>query len=503
MNVFNYYYCEWLIIVVIKELYSNIFKEIVDGIIQEMEDAGSRHNQVLLIQDKIRRSGSEKLDFNTSFQRLIQDEKNPEIYKFKDVPSGDVDFEYENSRSWAELLRWINKTYSAKRTVMVVQSHGCGFGVSGDKEKWGPGNLEVKFNETIYITGRFGYYLNTFFSKSCKTSFIHVAEKDSHYEVSRTNKDDYCKNLEMLWVTELEEALASSFGSRKIDVLMMVNCYMQTFDTGWILKSRVKYLVAPESVFQAYGYSFKSLLQTLNNKPRITTRNLIATIKPDFVSKWLALPDVGQKGLNRVVVVITNLRYYGILKLLFEQVAKRLAKCSNEELDRIKQVRANIINVTKDPGGTDNTKVAFIDLIYLFEQIRIAFPGKIVLNTCIKLFNKLARRSIADKYIGENFTKNDATSQKKYSINGISIFLPLDLMSTRSTSYANCAYFGKMVLSETDNNRSHTPVPLEKFTKTSRWDEFIMKYLQQLSENQPPMLNSKTSEMKEDFSREK
>ncbi|WP_422358837.1 clostripain-related cysteine peptidase [Reichenbachiella sp.] len=86
------------------------------------------------------------------------------------------------------------------------------------------------------------------------------------------------KTVPILEMRELANAIKIAFGSNKIDLLIMMNCYMQMFDTGFALCEHVDYLVAPQSFmeFGEYDYEgiFSKLATDVNQKKKINAKEL-------------------------------------------------------------------------------------------------------------------------------------------------------------------------------------------------------------------------------------
>jgi hypothetical protein len=84
-------------------------------------------------------------------------------------------------------------------------------------------------------------------------------------------------------------------------------------------------------------------------------------------------------------------------------------------------------------------------------------------------------------YIGEDYIRHDLFINRKFKLQGISIFMPRTLGSSKESYLINCAYFGTSQVSFGDE----PSIPLERFVKTSLWDEFIKKYITKLIEGKP------------------
>ena len=56
-----------------------------------------------------------------------------------------------------------------------------------------------------------------------------------------------CNNILLLWIKDLENCLSIGLGlEKKLDMIIMNNCFMQLFDNGYILKDVSTFLMAPE-----------------------------------------------------------------------------------------------------------------------------------------------------------------------------------------------------------------------------------------------------------------
>jgi hypothetical protein len=474
--------CHWLVILIIHDFEQEGYKEIIDSIIKEFEDEGvAPENKVLLVHDQLCRDASGQVKFKTAFKELVLYNQAPPLYCFKDILKEVVEFDYHDGRTWEQLFKWINKEYVAERTALITLSDGAGFALLDDVED--KRIISIKQSNKRYIPESF---LRPEFVEKIKTQ-PGYSERFELYKDSLvyTDGEDFCKALDMLWITELANALENGFTGRKIDVLMMVNCYMQTFETGWLLRKKVKYLIATETIFKAFGYAFDKLMRVINTNSSIKPVKLIKTIIPDFVVKWKD-PEK-EWHLKMVSVSINDLGYYGILKFFFERIAKMLNKCSDRQFLKMIEFRqCHVENASSIPlQGTDRPSdailIQMVDMNHLFNTVKKIFPYKVFLWLSIWFFRVISKVAIRHIYIGDDYPHHDRITRKKFRLSGISIYLPNNLVTARNAEIANCAYFGTTEILF----NVFPDIPLEPFTKTSSWDEFVERYIKLLAATNP------------------
>jgi hypothetical protein len=477
---------EWLIIMVIHDFNHQEYKKIIKEVLAEFTSEGSiGQNRVLLIMNTTEVEGS-KVRFKTLFQTLTQESDrsdDPLRFNFIDIPETTVGFEFHEKRGWEKLLGWININYPSQKTILITLSHGAGVGIKGEVLR-GALSAEPEFkiiraNEQIVHQSALHPRTLEYF-KNCKEDKNCILA-DQYLIIKGKAADAHCKKLEMLWITELANALENSFGNRKIDILMMSNCFMQTFETGWILRNQVRYLVAPETVFKAYGYSFSGLLKVLNRNPGIKTKELLKTVIPDFIVK---MKDKEEKHLQMVAVAIIDLGYYGMLKYCFEQIAGVLQRSTPAQLKQIADIRKTIQNSSDYPlndrtisGQSNPFRYEYVDFKYLLFKLKEVFEHNVLFTLFSGLFVRISRQAILHLFVGELYTRHDQFINRKFGLQGISIFMPTNKNTSNDADFINCAYFGtRQVTVDTG-----TEIPLDAFVKTSSWDEFIQKYIIHLS----------------------
>lgn len=487
MNPIQY---NWLIIFVIHDFNDPLMDSIIEQILQEFTTEGCiMENKVLLIRDKTL-AEENKVSFKTVFQTLEQESTksdDPLIFKFKDIPEPVDGFFFHEQKGWQKLLQWINKNYQSKRTILITLSHGAGVGITGvpaDYKERGDlmsAPFEIFQSSKRIIPFKF---LHPDTRRSIDNNIVPKRSviADRHLVMDKNSNEAFCKKKEILWVSELADALENGFGERKIDILMMANCFMQTLETGWILRNQVRYLVAPQTVFKAYGYSFSGLLRRLNRDPDIRLKKLIKTIIPDFIEKMKTkVPD--PKHLKMSTVVINDLRQYDKLKFIFELIAGILKNCTAYQLQKISEVRKSIQNssdyplndITKPEGNT--LKYEYIDFKHFLSKITPIFETNPDFGQICRLYNKISRETTLHMYTGEDYTRHDQFIERKFGLNGISIFMPINKKAAIKGEIINCAYFGTQHVTVDIGD----DIPLESFVTTSSWDEFVRKYIIHLS----------------------
>jgi hypothetical protein len=476
--------CDWLVVMVIHDFKHPDYEPIIDSIIREFESEGAAaSNEMLLVHDEIYETDSGEIKFKTSFRRLAKKSESPPPYSFEDIEDIEVGFDFHDGRTWEELFKWINDSYSSKSTALITLSDGAGFGLLDDVND--DQTLDVKQSDKRYIPKNF---LTPEFHQKIKTG-ICPSEKIKLYRnniVYTDKNDNHCNALDMLWVGELASALENGFAGRKLDILMMANCYMQTFESGWLLRKKVKYLVAPETIFKAFGYAFDKLMRLINTRPGIKPNELVKTIKNDFIAKWKK-PDIEPKHLKMVSISVNDLGYYGILKFFFEIIAKLLMWTSDTQFLKLIELRQKFVaNATSTPlpgpgRPSDAIRIQMVDINHLFNTIKKLYPYNILLRSGIYIFRQISRLAVRDIYIGDDYPEHDRIKPKKFRLSGISIYLPNNLVTARNAEISNCAYFGttQILFSVLGD------IPLENFTKTSSWDEFVERYIKLLAATNP------------------
>lgn len=219
--------------------------------------------------------------YTTVFYSLVFDNTREKTFINKlECLGEDENFDITNPNSLQLYFKnTVLKNYSAKRYVLFTWDHGSAFGI---------------------------------FVENSQT------ENEDHINGVVIKKQD---RLNVLTMEELRNALLWAFGKKKIDVLIMMNCYMQFVDTGYGLRKSVKYLVAPETAMAYNGYNYGFILQLLNSNPGLRSKKLAKKAVSSFPSKLYLNREAGILRRKSTALYAVDLKYYELLAKLIDKLS--------------------------------------------------------------------------------------------------------------------------------------------------------------------------------------
>jgi len=275
------------------------------------------------------------------------------------------------------------------------------------------------------------------------------AERQTRRMAEPPEDDD----LSMLTITELKQAIQWAFDGQKIDVLVMANCFLQFFDTGYELSDCVDYLVTFETVmFFLDTFNYKTILQDLGRNPDVTPETLSKNIVQSFTDETVInTPD----SRNEVALFANDLAWYPALARVIDQLADILTEAIPEHREKI-LAAANKCGYIS-PGIPMFCLLDFQNLItHLHQEIPGLFPNKFS-NTLNTLLNNVVIKS----FIGKDF--DDGGNKAAIKPSGFSIYFPR-MQGDYRTSFL-------------DNFMDETSLSPTEFIKRFRWDLFIRHYI--------------------------
>ncbi|MRG48736.1 hypothetical protein GFS24_26730 [Chitinophaga sp. SYP-B3965] len=242
---------------------------------------------------------------------------------------------------------------------------------------------------------------------------------------------------------------ASTFSSPfKISVLLMINCYMQTIETGYELSiAQTDYLVAPENIGSFEGYDYKELFRILFTNPAVTSEDFARTAITTLSSYNSPIRDI-VNSLSRSAFSAIHLQNYGVLFRLMDELAAQLLIIPATDIAGFLRIR---IAASFAPGTVDLGNFLFL-LQREFKELHT------IIN---EIFVLLSSKTL----VIECFIGKEVTIPVPFSYHGIAVGF-LSIAIARSLGVPP-VYVRHM----------HRASPFAStFTKTNTWGQFAEKY---------------------------
>lgn len=466
---------DWLIVFFVHEISEDLPESNEMYEIIERTGSGDK-NAIFLIKDAIEPDNTTlTFIYTLSISRLVK-KKDGSGYQFVKVP--DFHFNNKEKNCWKKAFQYIYGNFFSERKMLITFSHGAAFGIDRNSDSIGralatPGSGASH----IYPINHRRYLLNKedirhLTGKGWKPEEKNLFRESQNADifVVRKNPDDpVCKALEILWISDLADALDKYLFDSCIDVMLMVNCFMQLFDNGYLLSDKVKFMVAPEGEMWASGYDYEKLLIRLRDTPSISNKALVRKIVKDYESKYT---DRGQTGYLRQTTLFANeLKYYGIALRGFETFVDRIREEAKRSFGLFRHIRENEVR-----SVSGSTSYQLVDAGVWITLVAKKFPEMAHMKEFQEWFQALHKKIVAASFVGEDFLRADSTSDSKYGYSGISLYFPANSTQLTEQEVAWCAYFDRSVSS--------------KFNKRSNWSKFLNVYFrlsQSIAASSPPL----------------
>ena len=255
----------------------------------------------------------------------------------------------------------------------------------------------------------------------------------------------------LLTIRELRQAIEFAFGNQKIDVVVMFNCYLQYFDTGFELSSCVDYLAAFEThmIFDD-NLDYSGIIKSLSADPRIEPKDVVKL----FVTKFEQSKDPGPATKNQVVFSAHDLNLYPAMANLIDELAHRLIQLLPTHKKKIGVAIGKCRYLV-------NSMIQFrlIDfgnfVKQLHNELPEAFPGELYAR-----INTMIDQIVLKRFIGRNFENEQ--EPPFYSPVSFSIYLPDTLGATTTMFFEIFVDFRSSEASS--------------FATGFQWVPFIMKF---------------------------
>ena len=232
-----------------------------------------------------------------------------------------------------------------------------------------------------------------------------------------------------------------SFG--KVDVLLLRNCFMQLFDTGYTLRNAAKYLVAFEGSMYFWTYDTDILLDALGKDARAICGAAVKSFDVHNPYKNIR----AQTGL-----FANELSRYPALNTLINGMTRILFGLKNRKADIIAcRATCGDLALATDPG-----QFQLVDAHRWFNQAgQVLLPQHREYQRLLKAFNRVHQKTVVDSFIGEQIGNGE------FGASGFSMYFPSSL---DNLGYSRSFY--KLYYDKDSPYRS-------RFCRKSIWDAFI------------------------------
>lgn len=269
-------------------------------------------------------------------------------------------------------------------------------------------------------------------------------------------------DVQILTITELRNAIASSFSGKKIGVIAMSNCYLQFFDTGYELSSCAEYLVAFETLmYFADTFNYKTILEAISRNPYISSESLSRLIVSTF--SYETDPNSSNEFKRSVALFANDLSWYPSIAKQFDELSKTLIR----ELPRyFLEIKTSL---SKCGYIAPNIEIfALIDFRNFITCLYNEAPA-LFHNNGYEVIQWFLEKVVVESFVGEDFA-NEASDEFK-APSCFSIYLP-------KTPGIYHSLFRDLYMRESGLS------PTE-FVKRFSWDAFIARYIEMIEITSP------------------
>jgi len=375
---------------------------------------------------------------------------------------------YDNpEKYWQSFFDEYAVSQDAEYNFLMTCGHGAGFGfVTRDKlpESFRINKKAKKrydYLKKIFSTGAIGFnkeklfeYFIKFFDEKKLTKFQERAFLTSGFHI--------------IPIEKLTTVLQTTF-KKPIEFWYARNCYMQMFESGYILKSQVKYLVGSENFVFNLGLDYKKLFNELGdnqhgeNHLRSLANNMCTNLPLRYQNeaflKLLKRRKIPISGIKFISQSINNLHLYGLVKDVINEIANHFL--NNKTLYiTIRAVREECKDISMNPYG-------IIDLVNFCKKLHPQTTD-LKLREMLERFIELITNEAQNVIIAKHFpTEVYSSARLAICPYGVSIFFPEDKKISENDQYINFFMTNFYTQRQDFNN---------DFLKDSTWPSFILDY---------------------------
>lgn len=254
------------------------------------------------------------------------------------------------------VLKDKGKHVQSTRYFMITIGHGAGFGIMTTntilKERFLSIPQKEKFLETTTLTKFFEQTLlpakeNTermlvFAANNLKINDYSIPDLNDFKIINQTgliNKEEFntfirqhrkaLPSMKYLTSFQFAEIIETAFQKYRVqttdnvcfDLIIQVNCYMQSIENGYALRNVTKYLCSTEVGFPQYGLSYKQLFKKLISDPSISVEEFFETVKGALYAQKQGQLSTNNPDKGNISLSLNRLKCY-------KQISKQLSALS-------------------------------------------------------------------------------------------------------------------------------------------------------------------------------
>ena len=309
-----------------------------------------------------------------------------------------------------EIFKLINNKFSSDKKLLITWDHGSSFGIFP--------KTNANSSNQQYV-----FYANPAYTRPWDKSIN-----------SNNNIVEAQAVLDILSNEELAKAIKIGFEG-KLDVLLMMNCIVQSLHTGYALKNSVHYLVAPETGIDEPGYNYIAIINYIMRQLKTTTES-VARFAVSSIAFNDRCNETYKKNIAQWSVFCIDLSQYESLTRLIDKVASFILNEIKKRGDKFKE---NVISSRNNCFRFDlGDNYCLIDTeTWLWKLVQ-----NIMLRDLIFYYDEflfLKSLLIKEKFIGINvysdFESFPGEWQENKSPSGFAIYYPFDSDSVENDIY--------------------------------------------------------------------
>lgn len=217
-------------------------------------------------------------------------------------------------------------------------------------------------------------------------------------------------NSKYLAMETLRDAIAATFGEQKIDIVAMMNCYMQFFDAGYALANVAKYLVAPETYMYFEGYNYSAIFSALAKDPAIEARTLCEIMVRSFEKKILTDREREKEVKDNTALFANDLSCYPAMSDSIYNFHSCLDMSAPKTKQAIFEARSKCA-----PLNSGTQVIDFGDLVFHLKS-------KLTMEKArLDDMSAIMKKIVIAEYVGDLFKRN-----RMLTPSGFSVFFPFE-----------------------------------------------------------------------------